>query len=246
MVTRSNLYEPKTPLPSPGISGVDAMILGDHHHALPQLVFSAGGVVTVSTQAGRWAAPLGFGAWVPAGVDHAAHIVGPAPGASLLLQAQRPSSGSLSCHVVRLSPLLQALLATTVSPPPQDAAPHRDELVRRLIIAELETAPTAALGVPIAPDPALARLCRAFLDRPDPNANLDLWAGKLGVDRRTVTRRFRHGVGLSFANWRRQACLALALPRLAAGESPTSVAAQMGYAGAAELRAMIAKTLANA
>ena len=49
------------------------------------------------------------------------------------------------------------------------------------------------------------------------------------MSRRNFTRVFRQETGLSFAAWWQQACLAAALPRLAAGEAVTSVAMALGY-----------------
>jgi AraC-like DNA-binding protein len=49
------------------------------------------------------------------------------------------------------------------------------------------------------------------------------------MSRRSFTRIFREETGLSFVSWRQQACLVVALPRLAAGESITTVAMEMGY-----------------
>jgi AraC-like DNA-binding protein len=38
------------------------------------------------------------------------------------------------------------------------------------------------------------------------------------MSRRTFTRLFRHETGMSFSEWRQQACIIIALPRLAAGD----------------------------
>lgn len=49
------------------------------------------------------------------------------------------------------------------------------------------------------------------------------------MNRRSFTRLFRRETGMSFAQWRQQACLAVALPRLAAGEPATTTARGLGY-----------------
>ena len=56
-----------------------------------------------------------------------------------------------------------------------------------------------------------------------------VWAEDLGMGRRAFTRAFRRETGMSFAEWRQQACLLVALPRLAAGEPVTAIALDLGY-----------------
>ena len=48
---------------------------------------------------------------------------------------------------------------------------------------------------------------------------------------------------MTFMTWRQQACLVMALPRLAAGERVTSVAMALGYDNPAALTAMFQRTL---
>ena len=48
---------------------------------------------------------------------------------------------------------------------------------------------------------------------------------------------------MSFAAWRQQACLLMALPRLAAGETVTSVALDLGYDSPAAFATMFKRRL---
>ena len=48
---------------------------------------------------------------------------------------------------------------------------------------------------------------------------------------------------MTFMTWRQQACLVMALPRLAAGETVTSVAMALGYDNPAAFTAMFQRTL---
>jgi AraC-like DNA-binding protein len=54
---------------------------------------------------------------------------------------------------------------------------------------------------------------------------------------------FREETGLSFVAWRQQACLVAALPRLAAGESVTTVAMALGYDNPAAFTTMFKRLL---
>jgi len=49
------------------------------------------------------------------------------------------------------------------------------------------------------------------------------------MSRRTFTRLFRQHTGVSFVEWRQQACLLAAIVRLGNGEAVTRVAMELGY-----------------
>jgi len=63
----------------------------------------------------------------------------------------------------------------------------------------------------------------------------------LGLGRKAFTRLFRRETGLSFGAWRQQACILVALPRLARGDSVTAIAFALGYDSAAAFTTMFKK-----
>jgi len=71
--------------------------------------------------------------------------------------------------------------------------------------------------------------CRACLHAPTAHNGIGEWCQALGISRRNFTRVFRQETGLSFVAWRQQACLVVALPRLAACGSVTTIAMALGY-----------------
>jgi AraC-like DNA-binding protein len=89
----------------------------------------------------------------------------------------------------------------------------------------------------------MARKCRDFLANPTVKQTIDDWCRDLGLARRTFTRMFRQEVGDSFVNWRQQACLLVAIPRLLSGESITGVALDLGYDNPAAFTSMFKRML---
>ncbi len=115
-----------------------------------------------------------------------------------------------------------------------------------LLLAEVLRSPVVPLAVPFPKSPDLARHCHAFLDRPRPHDTIDDWCDALGMGRRAFTRAFRRETGLSFGAWRQQACLLVALPRLAAGEAITTVALDLGYDSPAAFSTMFKRLIGMA
>ena len=199
-----------------------------HHHLRNQLIYAEKGVAVVSTPQGAWAAPPERAVWIPAGVPHSVRMVGAVSTRSVLIQEQAVKPGD-RCQVVGVSPLLRQLLVTAAAMPKEYDEAGRDGLVMALLIAELEQAPLVPLSAPFPRSPALAAKCHAFLEQPSPHDTIDGWAEDLRMGRRAFTRAFRRETGMSFAQWRQQACLLVALPRLAAGEPVTAIALDLGY-----------------
>ena len=71
------------------------------------------------------------------------------------------------------------------------------------------------------------------------------WATALGTSRRSFTRLFKSETSLSFVDWRQQACILVALPRLVGGEAVTTVALDLGYDNPAAFTAMFKRILGS-
>ncbi|HZZ31323.1 MAG TPA: helix-turn-helix transcriptional regulator, partial [Phenylobacterium sp.] len=214
-----------------------------HSHRRGQLLYAADGVVVVSTPHGAWIAPPERAVWTPAGTPHAVRMVGAVSTRSLLIDDSAAGVLGDACRVIEVSPLLRSLLIAACDIAHEYALGGRDGLIMSLLIAELERAPTISLSVPFPASPALAGRCHAFLETPAPHDTIELWCAELGMGRRAFTRAFRRETGMSFGAWRRQACLLVALPRLAAGEAVTTVALDLGYDSPAAFSTMFKRVL---
>ena len=201
----------------------------DHHHIQSQLLHAITGVAMVTTKFGRWMVPPHHALWLPAGIEHAVDMLGEVAMHSIYVRPKAVEGLKNHLHVVGLTPLMDNLIREAVAAPPDTQADPRTTLVMGLLLHEIPGLQERPLGLPFPEDRRLAALCRGFLDDPSPHANIDDWADRLGMSRRTFTRMFRRETGLSLSTWRQQACLLSALPRLTEGEPVTSVALDLGY-----------------
>jgi AraC-like DNA-binding protein len=114
-----------------------------------------------------------------------------------------------------------------------------------LIQHELRLLPHLSLSLPFPSHEELAERCRCFLKEPDAHQTIDAWSDALAMSRRSFTRLFKNETGLSFTEWRQQACIVSALPRLVAGEAVTSVAIDLGYDNPAAFTSMFKRVLGS-
>lgn len=200
-----------------------------HRHAAGQLIFAASGVMTVTTDVGRWVVPPERAVWVPPHVAHAIRMTGAVRMRTLYLEGKATAGLPATCAVVQVRPLLRELILQAVAIPQPYPASGREARLVAVLVDELTAARTAPLHLPMPRDPRLVAVTGPLAADPADKRPLAAWARTAGASARTLARLFPRETGLSFAHWRQQARLLRALERLAAGEAVTTVALDLGY-----------------
>jgi AraC-like DNA-binding protein/quercetin dioxygenase-like cupin family protein len=223
-------------------------VLASHTHKRGQCLYAITGVLTVTTSEGSWVVPPRRALWIPAGMAHVVHMGGPTSTRSAYILPEAAAKAGLSqhCTVLSVSPLLHALLSEAVDVPAEYALGSRDDHLMRLLINEIAAMPSLPLNTPLPQDPRLAQLCHAMIHAPSLDIDIDTMAHKADMSRRSFTRLFRQQTGMSFSNWRQQACLLAALARLGRGQSVTHVAIELGYSSTSAFTAAFRRTLGAA
>ncbi|GGY98341.1 AraC family transcriptional regulator [Streptomyces poonensis] len=205
-----------------------------HRHDDHQIVYAGRGVVAVTTGAGSWVAPATRALWVPAGTVHAhqahgelrLHLVG--------LPATENPLGLDSPTVLAVEPLLRELIVAytrTSAETLMDDSPPRVRL-RAVLIDRLRAAPQEPLHLPTPADPLLRALCDILRADPSDRRTLAELGRTVGASDRTLSRRFRGDLGMTFPQWRTQLRLHHALVLLAENTPVTTVAHRCGWSSA--------------
>ena len=204
--------------------------LEPHRHARGQLFASAAGLMTVVTDAGRWLMPPERAVWVPPNERHAVRATAAARGWSLYVAPAACARLPRQPLVLQVSPLMKEAIARIANWTPKDRAlTAPEQRLAQVMLDEVAAAPRQRLHLPLPREPQLLHVALELADAPDDARTLDDWARTAAMSKRTFTRRFRAETGLSFAAWRVQLRVLVAVERLAAGDSVTRVAADLGY-----------------
>jgi AraC-like DNA-binding protein len=214
-----------------------------HTHRRSQLLHGITGVMLVDAGDSAWVVPPERAVWIPAGTLHRVRTIGAVATRGLLIQPDAWEGMPVTCQVLGVPPLMDALLREAIDMPPEYDPDSRDGLIMALLMEETRRAPVLAFSLTFPTHPALAARCRHFIESPSPHETTDAWCHALGMSRRTFTRLFRAQTGMSFREWRQQACLFAALPRLAAGEPVTALALDLGYESPAAFTSMFKRVL---
>jgi AraC-like DNA-binding protein/quercetin dioxygenase-like cupin family protein len=199
-----------------------------HRHDEHQIVYAGRGVLSVTTDAGSWAAPATRALWIPAGTVHEhrahgdtdLHLVG-LPVTVNPLGLDRPA-------VIEVAPLLRELIIAYTRQTGPSTAEHRR--LRAVLLDRLRHSAQQPVHVPAARDPRLVAVCAILRDNPADGRTLARLGAATGVSDRTLTRLCRAELGMSFPQWRTQLRLHHALLLLADDMPVTVVAHRCGWA----------------
>ena len=200
-----------------------------HRHRAAQLIYAATGVMTVTTDDGRWIVPPQRAVWVPPRADHAIRMTGEVRMRTLYLDPDRLHDPPASCCVVHVSPLLREAILRVIDflqPYPEHG---REARLAAVVADEIEGASVAPFHLPMPRDPRLLAITSRLAHDPGDKRALDAWGRIAGASPRTLARLFHRETGMGFARWRQQARLLRALELLAAGGAVTEVALDLGY-----------------
>ncbi|MEX2989965.1 helix-turn-helix transcriptional regulator [Serratia fonticola] len=214
-----------------------------HSHRRAQLLYGATGVMQVFTRQGNWVVPPQRAVWIPQQVAHEVRMMGVSTRSLYIEPDALIAPIAEACQVVSVTPLMRQLLMAAVDMPLMYQQEGRDGALVALLLHEIAQMQALPLHIPMPEDPRLSALCQTFLRQPDAHAPPGLWAANLYMSLRTFSRFFRKQTGMSFSQWRQRACVVLALARLAAGNSVTQVAIELGYESSAAFSAMFRRVL---
>jgi AraC-like DNA-binding protein len=219
---------------------------GRHSHPRHQLLHAVSGLMSAHTARGTWLVPPGYALWIPAGVEHDIAMHAEVAMRTAYVAPDRAPGLPEDCRVIAVSPLLKAALLALVEEPLLYDESGRAGHLAALVLDEIVRAAPAPYVLPMPQDRRLARLCRELIARPGADLDIDGWADRGGLSRRTLTRLFRAETGLSFAAWRRRLRLLAAQERCARGEPLARVIADLGYRSLPAFRAMARRELGPA
>lgn len=203
--------------------------IAPHAHTKHQLIYAINGLMIVESACERWTVPPSRGIWMPRGQVHAIRCVGEVKMRSVFVRPETASDLPLQSKAIGISPLLSELIKASVELAAPFAEDSRAGRIMRLILDEICVLPTLPLRLLQPADQRLQVICATLQAVPDDPSTVAEWAGRLGLDEKTIQRLFRKETGMTFGQWRQQTRLMQALERIAQGERIIDVAGALGY-----------------
>lgn len=201
-----------------------------HRHDDHQIVYAGRGVLAVTTNTGSWIAPATRAIWIPAGTTHAHQAHGELELHLVGLPAKENPLGLDEPTVLAVGPLLRELILAYTHTP-HDESPERRRL-RAVLLDQLRASAQQPLHLPTPSTPQLRAVCEILHADPADGRTLTALGREVGASDRTLSRRFKADLGMTFPQWRTQLRLYHALIMLAENTPVTTVAHRCGWSSA--------------
>ena len=201
-----------------------------HVHDMHQLQYAFEGAIEVEDERARHLLPRQLAAWIPAGVAHRTSLHRVRSGSILFTPHMVPQAGD-RVRIIEVSPLMREMVLGAMRWPlfgEQDETARAYFTALGLLCAEWLQR-EAKLSLPTTTDPSL----KAAMDytREDlVEADMAGACRAAGLSERSLRRRFRRAVGMTWEVYRQRARLLAAVPMLGESDRPIGViAAEVGF-----------------
>ena len=201
-----------------------------HAHDWAQVLYAVAGVMWVEIGREALVVPPQRAVWLPPKTMHSISMMSAVEMRNLYLRDSDVLHLSRQPDVFEINGLLRELI-TMIAERETERDSQYLEVAYRLAALELGHAARYSLRIPL-PDESDRRLdvlCRAVIENPSVDISFEQHAASVGASVRTLARLFSRALGLGFAEWRRQVQLAIAVSKLAEGQSVSAVARSLGY-----------------
>jgi AraC-like DNA-binding protein len=214
-----------------------------HAHGRAQLMLSLRGLISCEVASGLWFVPSQHALWIPPGILHSVRCVGAVELTCLFIDEALIGGLPDQCRTLSIAPLLRELiLAVSRLPPLYDEAGTPAPLIQTMF-NELRSAPIEQRHMPLPADRRLRKIADAWAANSADRATTGIWARRIGMSERTLSRLILHETGMPFGQWRQQFQIMLALEQLTRGLPVQVVATDLGYESPSAFIAMFRRAL---
>jgi AraC-like DNA-binding protein len=196
-----------------------------------------------TTDSGAWWVPPTQAVWIPAGVMHEVEMAQPVSLRSIFIDPSHVTDLPGECCVLRVSPLLRALIVEATTIGNDYTAGTAEERLMLVIIDQLKKIEQFPFYLPFSHEPRICKVTDALVANPADSRTLASWAKETGASERTLGRLFVRCLGMSFGAWRRRLRLLEAIDRLGNGATVTEVSYELGYGSPSAFIAMFRENL---
>lgn len=207
-------------------------------HSWGQFVYSVAGVIELTVKSSRYTAPPDFGVWLPPETEHLAWAGDET--SYLLLDIEQRLCDRLpgKASILSVGPIAKAILLDLKKRGVGEPRTANDARLMRVLIDQLSLGSPLEGFLPMSDDRALKPVLEGLCRNPGDGRSLEEWARHVHSTERTLARRCKRDLGMSFLKWRQRLRLSRALAMLADGFPVQTVARKLGYSTTSAFIAM--------
>jgi AraC-like DNA-binding protein len=203
-----------------------------------KLLFPLTGIAEFVIAGEMLLSPPSYAIWIPPGIEHRSRLRHSACFTTIYIAKGRCKGMPLEPETLAIPPVLKAIARdfairrVTVPNTPQD---HR---LAEVVLDQCRSARLHYRYLPTTHDEHLLPILAHLRQHPGDRKSLSQWARAHNTTERTLSRRWRSAMGISFQEWRQRNKLVVAIARLDQGQPVHVVAYDLGFASPSAFIAM--------
>lgn len=203
-----------------------------------KVLYAVSGIVKFNISGVLYLSPPAYAIWIPPGVEHESRTQAAVRYASVYLRIDCCADMPRQPCTIALNDLIKAIMKNYSERGIMQPATDEDHRLALVLLDQLRLAPRHDSYLPTSDDTLINTLINELQAAPGARRSFSEWARLLNTTERTLSRRWRQSLGLSFNEWRQRLKLVTALSQLDAGRPVQDIAADLGYSNTSAFIAM--------
>lgn len=200
-----------------------------HAHSFGQLNFVSHGTMNIDVAGEKFLCPPHYAVWIPPRWEHSAYNVKAAAYRSAYISARCAKRLPSEPCCLTITPILRAVLIDFGTRDIRVPETEQDRRLAHVLLDQLHTARAHSAYLPEGRSRELIVVLDALRAQPASNRSLATWAEESHMTARTLERRCRQELGISFGEWRQRMRYLNAIEWLDEGRSVKQISIDLGY-----------------
>lgn len=216
--------------------------VGLHNHAWGQLNVINSGMIETDIEGDiTLLAPWQYAIWIPAGLNHSSHNLKTTEYCSICIPLKLCNNLPEKACIINLTEIGRAIINTILTKNISYLSGRKGESLATVFIDQLEDASKAMNYLPNSKDKYLQPILSYLKVNPGSNRTLNEWANIVFTSEKTLTRKFKSELNMSFREWRARVRFLNSLPLLRTEKTIQEISYLLGYSNTSSFIIMFEK-----
>lgn len=215
----------------------------EHSHDWGEFVYSFCGIMEVKLENNHYIAPPPYGVWLPPHTAHRGQNRDATWYCSVYISKDYLGELPENPCVLAVSPMMRSILEHLRDQFQGLPLQETDERLLLVLRDQLAVAECAGSYLPGSKDAQLGKVLQLLQKNPGDSRSLAELASLVNTTERTLIRRCKQDLGMTFTEWRQRLRTMAALSMLAQGQTVETIAFDLGYSSASAFIVMFRKLM---
>ncbi|MED7788748.1 helix-turn-helix transcriptional regulator [Francisella sp. 19X1-34] len=200
-----------------------------HSHSKAQLILPIKGSVQSNIEGDIWVAPLGSALWIPSYVYHNSLISEYNEVCMVFINRSILGEMPEKACVIYTSPLIKELVLYLSQQKIVDQLELKNQKLGSVLVDQLSNMLPTSYNFSLPTEDLLREVALEWFKKPTKYKYISDMAYRCSVSDKTLSRKIKKNIGMSFSDWKKQLHIVVSLQKLYEGYSVDWVSDYLGY-----------------